>query len=123
IRVDQLDLLVLFARAIFSRNAGRSVIIRNVFGYYSIRTYSGAFADGDGAKHLSPRANHNIVFERGVALRLGPNLTTYSRAVIEHDTVANLGGFANNDAHAVVDKETSTNSCTRVDLNSGKEAV
>ena len=50
----------------------------------------------------------------GVVTGTAERYTVVNRAV-----VANLSGFTDNDAHAVVNKQTFADLCTRVDLNTG----
>ena len=82
-----------------------------------------SLTDRDGAEYLSACADDYIVLDGGVALSLSEYLATEGDTVVKHDAIANLGGFTDDDAHAVVNKEAATDSGARVDFHAGKEAV
>jgi hypothetical protein len=58
-----------------------------------------------------------------VALALVPGGAAQGNALIEGDVVADLGGFADDDAHAVVDEEAPADPGPRVDLDAGHPAA
>ena len=54
---------------------------------------------------------------------MGKDLAAEGDTVVEHDTIANLCGFTDDNAHAMVNKEAAADSCAWVDFHAGKEAV
>ena len=93
-----------------------------VFGHYSIGTNGAAFPDGDGAQHFRPSAHGDVVFQGGVAFCLGEHLTAQGYPVVQHHTIADVGGFTNDHSHAVVDKKAPTDGGTGVDFHAGEKA-
>ena len=47
---------------------------------------------------------------------------TEGYALVEGDITADDGGFTNDDAHGVVDKQSPTKKCAGMNVNTGKEA-
>ncbi|MNF70427.1 hypothetical protein D3C84_523360 [compost metagenome] len=56
-------------------------------------------------------------------LALVPAGAAQGHALINSDVVADLGGFTDDDAHAMVDEETSTDLGPRMDLDPGQPAT
>lgn len=122
IGVHELNTLIRVARPVLCRDADRNVVCRNVLGYHGVGADGTAFTDGDRAQDFRSRTDGDVVTQGWVALGLGEHLSTQGDTVVEHDAVANFGGFADDDAHAVVDEETTADRGTRVDLNAGQES-
>ena len=61
--------------------------------------------DADRTEDLRPRADHDAAAERRVPLAVTHRAPAQGRAVEEHDVVADLGGLADDDPHAVVDEQ------------------
>ena len=114
--------LVAATRAALGGDAHGDAVRGNVLGYHGIGADSGAFPDGDRPEDFGTRADGDIVTDRGVAFGLGEDLAAEGDAVVEHDTVANLGGFADDDAHPVVNEEAAADGGAGVDLHTREEA-
>ena len=108
---------------ILGRDAHRDMFGGHVLRHYGIGANGRSLTDRDGAEYLSACADDYIVLDGGVALSLSEYLATEGDTVVKHDAIANLGGFTDDDAHAVVNKEAATDSGARVDFHAGKEAV
>ena len=76
-------------------------------------------ADADVAEHLGARAHGDVVAQGGVALAGLVAGAAERNALVEHAVVAHDGGFADDDAHGVVDKEVLANLRGRVNLDAG----
>ena len=68
---------------------------------------------------FSARTDHNAVADAGVSFSLTMPRAAEGHAVIEMDVVTDHSGFANDDAHAVVDEEASADLRARVDFDAG----
>ena len=75
-----------------------------------------------GPEDLGARADHHAAAERGMALALVPRRAAERDAVIERAIVADLGRFADDDAHAVVDEHPPADGGARVDLDAGRRS-
>ena len=84
----------------------------------------GVCADECASAHVhwteDPRSgtNDDSVTEGRVAFFLDEARATESDAVVQHDIVAHVSGFTNDNAHAVIDKKPPSDCCTRVDFYS-----
>ena len=99
-------------------------ILRHVFDHGGVGADFGVFADGDGSQNLRAGADDDIVFNRGVAFAalaavgLG---AAEGNAVVHGYIVADDGGFADDDAHAVVNKEIFADLGAGVDFHAGQQ--
>ena len=75
------------------------------------------------AEYLRARAYNNIAADGRMAFLFPPTGPAEGDAVVDGDVLADFGGFADNDPHAVVDKEAGTDLCAGVYLDTGKEAA
>ena len=80
-------------------------------------------ADPYVAEHLGARADHHVVAQRGVALALLLAGAAQRHALVEQHVVADLGGLADDHAHAVVDEEAPADGGARVDLDARQAAA
>jgi len=80
-------------------------------------------ADDDVAEDLCAGADHNVIAEGGVAFPLFFAGAAESDSLVEEDIVADFGGFADDDAHAVIDEEAAANARAGVDFDAGEEAA
>jgi len=113
--------LVFRAGAGLGGDADGDAVRGDILSHDGVRTDSGTLADGDGAENFGAGADGDVVADGGVALGLGKDLAAESDAVVEHHTVADLSGLANDDAHAVVDEETAADGGAGVDFHTGEE--
>ena len=82
----------------------------------------GAGTDGERAENLGAGTDDDTIAEGRVALAGVPGGAAEGDAVIEGHVIADQGGLADHDAHAVVDEEAATDGGTRVDLDAGQPA-
>ena len=122
VRIDEVLTLVTATRAAFGGDSNGDAVGGNIFGYNGIRSDSGSFADGDRAEDLGAGTDGDVVADSGVAFGLGQDLSAEGDAVVEHDAVPNFGGFADDNAHAVVNEEATSDGGTGVDFHAGEEA-
>src|SRR3954469_23811615 len=76
-------------------------------------------AHHDGAQHAGTRADDDAVPDRRMALGAVQAAAPERDVVVEHHVVADLGGLADDDAHAVVDEEPPADGRAGVDLDAG----
>ena len=103
------------------RYADNSTIIRNILQHHRVGADIHVVADGDPAEHLCSRTYDDIIAERRVAL---PGLlprASKRHSLIQCDIRAEDGCFTNDDAHAVIDKESAPDVSCRMNLNTGYE--
>ncbi len=101
-------------------NADNRCARRYSLGHHSIGADLGARTDGKRTEHLRARPDYNAIFQRRVALAFVPGCAAQGHALVQGHVITNLGGLANNDAHAVVDKETTADLGARMNLNPGQ---
>src|SRR5579885_3101930 len=86
-------------------------------------TYLAAFPNGDRSQNSCPHTDSDIVLDSGMTLLVASRSRTppAGRAecylMVEHDIIANDGGFTDDHARAVIDEEAFSNLCPRVDLD------
>jgi hypothetical protein len=78
-------------------------------------------SDGDIAEDLRPRPYHYVVAERRVPLPLFLAGATERNALVEQAIVSDDGGFADDDAHPVIDEEPAPDLSARVNLDAGHQ--
>ena len=74
-------------------------------------------------QHLGTGGHQHVVADGGVALALVLTGTAKGHAVVQQAIIANLGGLADDDTHAVVDDQTAADGSTGMDLNTGPESA
>src|SRR5216683_1659117 len=79
--------------------------------------------DGERADDLGPRPDHHIVADGGVALLALDARAPEGDPLQDADVPADLGGLADDHAHAVVDEEPRPQHRGGVDLDAGQEAA
>src|SRR5690606_23720587 len=95
---------------------------RHLTGHHGIRTNLGAGAYGKRPKNLRAGADDNPILQGWMAFTLVPAGATQGHAVIKRHVIADLGRFSDNDAHAVIDEKTPTDSRTRMNLDAREPA-
>ena len=73
------------------------------------------------ADHLGARADHDVVADGGVALLPLEARATQGHALEDAHVPADLGGLADDDAHAVIDEEPGAQHGGGMDLDTGQE--
>ena len=74
-----------------------------------------------GPRIFAPCADNNIVADRGMSLYFLPRCSTQRNAVVESDIIADFGRLANDNTHAVVNKEPFADLRSGVYLNTGQK--
>ena len=97
-------------------NAHDRGIRRNVFENDASCANLAMLAYANGAEHLCACRHHNALFERGVTLARILARTAEGYALIKHAVVADLGGFANDEAYAVVYENSAADIRRRVNV-------
>ena len=82
---------------------------------------AGVVPHPEGAQHLGPGGDEHVVADGGVALALVLAGAPQGDAVVDQAVVPHLGGFADDDAHAVVDDQAAADFRAGMDLNAGPE--
>jgi hypothetical protein len=91
----------------------------NIARYNAISANSCALANSDWTENSCARSNHNGILDGGVALSMHNAGRTKSYIVIDHHIIAHDCGLANHNSHAVIDKESSSDLCGGMDLDTG----
>src|SRR3990167_9088770 len=104
------------------RDANRRSARRHLLGHHGIRADLGARADRERPQHLGTSSDHHTIFQRRMALTLVPTGAAKGYTLVKSDVIADLGGFTDDDAHTVVDKETPANLRTRVNFDTRRPA-
>ena len=102
------------------RNTHNGCTSRYGLGYHRIRTDLSASTDFERPKNLRARTDHYTITDCGVPLTLIPAGTTERNTLIKRDIITNHRSFTDHNTHTVVDKEATTNGCSRVNFNAGK---
>ena len=105
-----------------ARNAHHGGPLGHVLHHHGIGPDASPLAHLNGAEHLGAGAYHHVVAQGGMALALLPGGPAQGDAVIERAVVPDLGGLADDHAHAVIDEETATDARSRMDLDAGQPA-
>lgn len=116
--VNQLGAFAFFASPARRWDSDGDAVRRDIFRHDGVGADRRVVTDRDRPEHLRTSADGDVVAHGGVTLGLRKHLTAQSHAVIEHDAVANFGGFADDDAHPVVDEKPASNRRAGVDLDS-----
>ncbi len=96
---------------------------RHVLHDYGSGPHASMRSDVDGAEDLPPGSDNNTIAEGWVALLPLEAGSAQRHALVQHHVVADLGGFADHDTHAVIDDESSPDRGTGVDLDAGHGAA
>lgn len=94
-------------------------IRRNLLQYDSIRADTAVVTHLERSENLRAGRNEHVVADGRVTLAGVVTGTAERYTVVNRAVVANLSGFTDNDAHAVVNKQAFADLGTRVDLNTG----
>ena len=104
------------------RHAHDGTVVGYVLDYHGVAADFDVVADADVAEHLGARAHGDVVAQGGVALAGFVAGAAKRDALVEHAVVAHDGGFADDDAHGVVDKEMLADLCSGMNLDPGDVA-
>lgn len=105
-----------------SRHAHDGAVIGHVLDDNRVTADLDVVADANVAEHLGARAHGDVVAQGGVALASFVAGAAERNALVEHAVVAHDGGFADDDAHGVVDKEVLADLCGGMNLDAGDVA-
>ena len=94
-------------------------IRRNLLQYDSIRADTAVVTHLERSENLRAGRNEHVVANGRMTLAGVVTGTAERYTVVNRAVVANLSGFTDNDAHAVVNKQAFADLCARVDLNTG----
>jgi len=64
-------------------------------------------------------SNNYVIADSWMPFPILESASTQRDIVINHHVITNNRCFANNNAHSMIDKESSANSCARMDLDTG----
>ena len=98
------------------RYADCCAVGRNFAQHNGVCRNSAVISDLKGSEHLCACSDKNVIPDRRMAFSAVLARTAEGNAVIYKAVVADLGGFADNYAHAVVDDEAAAYLCAGVDL-------
>ena len=105
------------------RIADRRRARRHRLDHDRVRADAGVVADREAAQHLRVGADDHAAAERRMALgALGERRAAERHALVDGAVVADLGGLADDHAHAVVDEDAPADRRARMDLDPGEEA-
>src|SRR5580704_3434419 len=123
-RVIELGVIGASARALddLAGDADDRRIRRRRRNHYGASADPAATADRHRTDNRGTRTDHHVVFERRVALFLLEAGAAERDALVEQHVVADLCGLADDDAHAVIDKEATPNLGARMDFDAGDPA-
>ena len=107
----------------FGGHAHRGAVGGQVFQHHAARAHAGVVPDVDRAQHLGARADQDVVAQGGVALAGVLAGAAQGDAVVDGAVVADLGGLAKDDAHAVVDEQPAADGGAGVNLDAGLVAA
>ena len=105
-----------------SRHAHDGAVVGYVLDDDRIAADFDVVADANVAEHFSACAHGDVVAQGGVALAGLVAGAAKRDALVEHAVVAHNGGFADDDAHGVVDKEMLADLCSGMNLDAGNVA-
>ena len=87
-------------------NAYDGAVLGHVFYHNGITAHLDVVSNLDVAEHLGAGAHRDVVAKRRVALAALLARSAERDALVEHAVIAHHGGLADDDAHGVVDEET-----------------
>jgi hypothetical protein len=82
-----------------------------------------ACSDGDVAENFRAGADDNSIFDRRVAFRRFKTGSTEADTLVNDDVVSDDGRLTDDDAHAVIDDEASTNLSARMNFDTRDEST
>src|SRR6478752_2181373 len=104
------------------RHADGSGVRWHVFQHDRPSANASAVADGDRAEHLGPNTDDDVVAERWMALAALLAGAAERDALVEGDVITDDCGFADYDAHAVVDEKAAPDRGAGMNFDPGQEA-
>src|SRR5690554_4132165 len=105
-----------------ARNADDRGSGGDLFGHHGIGADLGAGTDGERSQNFGSSTDDHAVFQGWGTLALVPAGTAQGDTLIERDIVADDGRFTDHYAHAVINKEASSDRRTGMDLDAGQPA-
>ena len=87
---------------------------------YCIGTDSTVISDNDRTKYFGAAAHLDTIPHSGVTLAGNEGTPAESNTVVEHDIVSYLSCLTNDNAHAMVNEETTSNSGAGMNLDTGE---
>lgn len=128
-RVGQMDLVEVVGRHTLAvdldharLHADNRRVGRHLLQHDRIRADAAVIANVERTEHLCARRNKHIVANRRVALAGVVSGAAEGHAMVNRAIVTDLGGFADDNAHAVVNEQAAANGRARVDLDAGHMA-
>src|SRR6185295_14177039 len=104
-----------------TRHPDHNTVLGHLAHHHRARADAAARADRERAEDLGPRSDHHVVPDGGMALLALHAGAAEGHALEDADVLADLGGFADHDPHAVVDEEAGPQDRGGVDLDAGEE--
>jgi hypothetical protein len=87
--------------------------------YHAIRANPGTFPDCDWAEDPRPRSNYYSIKDCRMALAFHIFCGAQRHIVINHYIISDYRSFTDYDAHSMINKESPTNLCSRMNLDTG----
>src|SRR4029077_17056548 len=103
------------------RNTARRAPRRDISDDPRIRADLGLVADDYRSQDLGPGPGNDAVAQGRMAFSLIPRSSAKRYAVVEGDIVADLRGFADDDAHTVIDKKPPPDDSSWMDLDASQK--
>jgi len=103
-------------------DANHGGVIRHRMDDYRTRSDFHVVPNADAAQHLRACSNDHIVADCGVTLALLVSRSAQRHVLVKQYIVPDFRGFADDDAHTVVDKEPTPDLRARVYLDAGQES-
>jgi hypothetical protein len=103
------------------RHAGDGRIGGHGFEDHRIGSYLYVVADSNAAENFRARSHHDMIPHGGMALTSVLTGPSQGHTLKERDVIADLGGFSDDDAHAVIDEKSFSNGRRGVDLDAGQD--
>lgn len=94
---------------------------RDIFDHHGVGADAAPLADGHRAKNFCPRADHNSFRQGGMAFAFDERCPPQRDPLVECDVGRDLRGFADNDAHAVVNEQPLADDRAGMDFHPGDE--
>ena len=104
------------------RHANHRRISRHFLDHDRVGTNTRVIAHLERPQHLRASADHHVVTEGRMTLALVPTGAAEGDPLIQGAVVADLGGFADHDAHAMINEKPPADSSARMNLDPGQPA-
>jgi len=105
------------------RVADGRALRRHFLDHHRVRSDARAVAHGEAAQHLGPGTDDHPTAQRRMALgALGERGAPQRHALVNGAVVADLGGLADHDAHAMVHEDAAADDRPGMDLDAGQKA-